>query len=204
MSGDVLMDNSASETEDVDQLNSIFDDPECTKFQDEDGRRRWRCGWCTKEFAGWNATKALQHLNKITKVDITPCKGKINNASAQRYRSLYDLQQQKKRKNASNNEAVRRSIDSNNDSAASALYEQRNSKKKQRIFDTTTTKTPSKEGFETPSDTKGYLQMKIHNGPNPVAEYKMTMAVGDLIHSCGLPFSLASHPKFQKVVQLAK
>lgn len=30
------------------------------------------------------------------------------------------------------------------------------------------------------------------------------MAIADLIHSCGLPFSLASHHKFQRVLQLAK
>jgi hypothetical protein len=33
---------------------------------------------------------------------------------------------------------------------------------------------------------------------------KLTMAIADLIHSCGLPFSLASHHKFQRVLQLAK
>ena len=30
------------------------------------------------------------------------------------------------------------------------------------------------------------------------------MVIADLIHSCGLPFSLASHHKFQRVLTLAK
>lgn len=36
------------------------------------------------------------------------------------------------------------------------------------------------------------------------AESKLTMAIADLIHSCGLPFSLASHHKFQLVLSQAK
>jgi hypothetical protein len=50
----------------------------------------------------------------------------------------------------------------------------------------------------------GYTQMLIHNGPNLSAELELTMAVADLMHSCGLPFQIASHPKFQKVLSLAK
>ncbi len=30
------------------------------------------------------------------------------------------------------------------------------------------------------------------------------MAIADFIHSCGLPFSLASHHKFKRVLELAK
>ena len=36
------------------------------------------------------------------------------------------------------------------------------------------------------------------------AESKLTMAIADLIHSCGLPFSLASHHKFKVVLSHAK
>ena len=44
----------------------------------------------------------------------------------------------------------------------------------------------------------------IHTGPNPNAEAKLTMAIADMIHSCGLSFSLASEPKFRLVLQIAK
>jgi hypothetical protein len=48
------------------------------------------------------------------------------------------------------------------------------------------------------------VQLKIHDGPNPSAESQLTMQISDMIHACGLPFSLASHPKFRAVLQLAK
>jgi hypothetical protein len=51
---------------------------------------------------------------------------------------------------------------------------------------------------------KGYVQLKIHDGPNPNGESRLTMAIGDMIHSCGLPFHLASNPKFRKVICLAR
>jgi hypothetical protein len=46
------------------------------------------------------------------------------------------------------------------------------------------------------SEGKGYIQLKIHDGPNPNGESHLTMAIGDMIHSCGLPFHLASNPFF--------
>ena len=46
--------------------------------------------------------------------------------------------------------------------------------------------------------------MKIYGGPNPNADTKLIMAIADFIHSCGLPFRIASHPKFRKMIQLAR
>ena len=36
----------------------------------------------------------------------------------------------------------------------------------------------------------------IHNGPNPAGESSLTLAIVDVIHSGGLPFSLSRDPKF--------
>ena len=40
--------------------------------------------------------------------------------------------------------------------------------------------------------------------PNPTVESKLTMAIADLIHSLGLPFSLSSERKFRHVLSLAR
>ena len=53
-------------------------------------------------------------------------------------------------------------------------------------------------------DTKSYLQSKIVDVPNPTTESKLTIAIADMIHSLGLPFSLSSDPKFLHVLKIAK
>jgi hypothetical protein len=59
------LDESGGEDEANNDLQkSIFKDKYLSKFQDDKDVRKWRCGWCEKEFSGWNATKALQHLSK--------------------------------------------------------------------------------------------------------------------------------------------
>ena len=47
-------------------------------------------------------------------------------------------------------------------------------------------------------------QQKLIDAVDPQADSQVTMAIADLIHSCGLPFSLASHHKFHRVLSLAK
>ena len=61
---DILMDDSSDEEEDDDEknLSYIFEDAYATTYITDDGKKRWRCEWCKKDFAGWNATKALLHL----------------------------------------------------------------------------------------------------------------------------------------------
>jgi hypothetical protein len=213
MSADNLMDDTDEESEKNDDLKTIFGDTYCTKYQDEKGNRKWKCGWCDKDFSSWNATKALQHLTKQTKVHIQPCKGKISDEYIQKYRLFFDKSQKKRKRLSKNNESVRRLVDGINESATAALQEHRYSLNKKRISDassfTQSTMFSDKRlnvvDLSTASnDDSRFIQMKIHDGPNPNAELKLTMAVADLIHSCGLPFKLASHPKFRKVITLAK
>ena len=52
--------------------------------------------------------------------------------------------------------------------------------------------------------TKQYHQQKLVDALDPQSESQLTMAIADMIHSCGLPFSLASHHKFHRVLTLAK
>ena len=62
-----------AENEDVDSriiLTSIYDDDMIEKILDTDGKRKWKCKWCNGEFSSWNAMKCIQHVNKISKMDI--------------------------------------------------------------------------------------------------------------------------------------
>jgi hypothetical protein len=52
---------------------SIYDDDMVEKFVNNEGKLRWKCKWCNTEYSGWNATKVIRHLNKITGLDIHPC-----------------------------------------------------------------------------------------------------------------------------------
>ena len=49
-----------------------------------------------------------------------------------------------------------------------------------------------------------FFQQKLIDVVDPQSESELTMAIADLIHACGLPFSLASHHKFHRVLTLAK
>jgi hypothetical protein len=100
---------------------SIFEDKYLSIFQDGKGVSKWRCGWCDKEFSGWNATKALQHLTKQRKVHIQPCKGRIHQEYAEKYLSFYEKAVRKRKRNAINQNQSRNSIDSRNESSAIEL-----------------------------------------------------------------------------------
>ena len=65
MNKDVLLDDSDTESESEQGkklLSSIFEDPYASTYLCNEGKKRWKCEWCKKDFSGWNATKALLHL----------------------------------------------------------------------------------------------------------------------------------------------
>jgi hypothetical protein len=109
--------NSSSDSEKEDDSNnlfSIFKDPYATTYVTEDGKKRWRCEWCKKDFSLWNATKALYHLVQKKQVDIAPCRGRIDQESKQRYLELYTRKKQKGDNIQQKRELIQRSVDTNN------------------------------------------------------------------------------------------
>jgi hypothetical protein len=226
VSVDLMNSSDDDSDQDVNEMGkSIFDDKYCTKFHDEKGKRKWRCGWCEKEFSGWNATKALQHLTKQLKVHIQPCKGKIVEEYVVKYRTFLQRALRKRKRISDNHGTVKRRIEDNNNSAAIALESRRSNASTKRFSEASslTYSTANRSSNDTSRrqlvdrftevsvdnsqsvrSNQQYVQMMIHNGPNPSAELKLTMAIADLVHSCGLPFRIASHPKFRKVITLAK
>jgi len=58
--------------------------------------------------------------------------------------------------------------------------------------------------FKTSAGTKP-VQLKMTDlSPNPSAEQELMVAIAQLIHCCGLPFSVASSELFRRVITLAK
>ena len=105
----VVVDGSTADV--VVDISSIYEDDMLEKFIDDKGTNRWRCKWCTYDFAGWNATKALHHVNKVGGKDIKPCKAKIDAERAKIYKQLLKQSEQKRRKRIETAIAIDRSID---------------------------------------------------------------------------------------------
>ena len=79
MEKDTLMDDSDTESDrEVEKkISSIFEDAYASTYISDDGKKRWRCEWCKKDFAGWNATKALQHLVQKKRLTLLPVVAKF-------------------------------------------------------------------------------------------------------------------------------
>ena len=209
---------------------SIFDDDMIEKYTTEEGNARWKCKWCNNTFASWNATKAIYHLNKMSK-DIRPCTARIESDHAKKYSLFLEVIAKKRSRAIVTTDHLDRSMSSHNLITATTLDGDRRKKSKgnsntmNRSSNSTntafftnneimldqngstsvsTTTGFSPQTMEDKNDSRSYLQLKIIDAPNPTAESKLTMAIADMIHSLGLSFSLSSEPKFRHVLRLAK
>lgn len=144
------------------------------------------------------------------KQDIAPCQAKIPKESMEQYIHLYKKKKNKTDCLARKRSLVTRSIENNNELAAVSLesYKKRGKHFNSGCSLTSTIKSSKNNSpttYSTPTDKKQELvQMKIYGGPVAESTSKLTMAIADFIHSCGLPFRIADHPKFRMVVQLSK
>jgi hypothetical protein len=133
-------------------------------------------------------------------MDIAPCKAYLPDDDALMYRTMFDSYIQKCGASVSSKLAIALSLDLTNEANANALLEQQIAKKickssspgiPQDVSTITHTTTPTAK-----------LTLTGESGLN--AENKLLMAIADFIHGCGLPFSVSDHPKFCKVITLAK
>lgn len=201
-------------------LNTIWDDDKIEKYTDNKGQRYWKCLWCSRSFQHWNATKALFHVNKETGGDVRKCSSAaIDSAHKQEYRKLMDKHSQQKRSQKTLIESKKRSSDEYLVGAGEAYTASRKKKSRTLMPSPDALSGPSTQDFpihlsfstqqETPSSRSSsniprYHQQKLGDVVDQASEAQLSMAIADLIHSCGLPFSLASHHKFQRVLSLAK
>jgi Protein of unknown function (DUF 659) len=216
-----VVDITGDDGDGKDELKMIFDDDHINKYNDSKGKPRWKCKWCSCSFAGWNATKALAHVVKGSKADIKFCTGKISSSSRALYIRLYERCQRRRSASRDRIIALTDSIKTNNNRAAHSYSEEKErSSKRQRIpasnelsqetpsglttHGTLSTTTTMNHASFQKKVAPSFTQTLLHDGPNPNAESKLTMAIADMIHSCGLSFSLGSEPKFRLVLQIAK
>lgn len=100
-----------------------------------DGKQRLRCKWCDMSFAGWNATKAIAHVTKQLKMDIKPCKVKIDSVHMKLYQNMMANLKKKRARMSNKNSKYLRVITSHNNEAALALDSQRTKRSKSSSID---------------------------------------------------------------------
>jgi Protein of unknown function (DUF 659) len=189
-------------------LISIFDDVMIDKYSDNEGKPKWKCKWCNGVFSGWNATKAIMHVNKIPKQDIKLCKAKIDDSYLTLYKELLDQLKKKRGRTKDKYTAIGNNIESHNTHVASSLEKHRSDKRLKpapltfrNLSDVTST-----NSFMTNPNQSGdrFIQKVLYDSPNPNADSKLTMAIADFVHSCGLPFRIISDRKFHTILNLAR
>lgn len=204
------------------QLSIIWDDDMIERYTDNNGKKHWKCLWCGRTFQHWNATKALRHVTKQSGGDVRACKSNtIDSAHKAEYKRLFDKLNERKKAQTQFIAGKKRSSEEYMDKAAE-MYASSKRKK------TPPSATPSSispgsnrssnqiqtqlnfrveepnDNMNTNMDTHQSYQPRVTETLEQQSEARLTMAIADLIHSCGLPFSLASHHKFQRVLTYAK
>ena len=72
-------------------LTSIWLCAKIVQFETENKTKKWLCEWCPKgspSFTGWNASKALWHVCKVSGKGIRPCSGLIPPEYARMYKTF--------------------------------------------------------------------------------------------------------------------
>jgi len=188
---------------------------ECRTIWDDDmvlldrSAKRWTCRWCKNTFVV-NATKAVAHLSKTRGNEVQICPIGMDEFHRKRYAAFQQALDHKRSLKKRSSDRMDVVIEQHNIIVADKLdrrKEARHCGTSQKgngasIGGGSSTNTPVSEITR----STWYHQATIKNSlsSNPSNDSKLTMAVADLIQSLGLPFSLASSPKFHKMLDLAK
>jgi len=206
----------------IKRLRSIFDCKEgFTLWTDPaDSMNYWKCNWCGKSYSQRNSTKALSHITGLnggkhvsacTKIHATPP------PNVESYKELLSHNAARQRGRYMANASQEVVMEKHNNLSASALAEARKRKSSSSISSMSSfleklkhiyVKMPSTaSSSQKNSIGTGGMQLLISSvgaGPVVQSENQLTMAISDMIHSLGLPFSLGSEPKFCLVLNLAR
>lgn len=218
---DVEVVDVSTPSSDTKRLSIIWDDDKIERYTDNNGKKHWKCLWCGRSFQHWNATKALRHVNKQSGGDVRSCKSTtMDTAHKTEYKRLFDKLNERKTAQAQFITGKKRSSEEYMDtavemytstkrkktppSAAPSSISGGNSRQSNQIQTQLNFRTEETKNDTPNLDTHQPYQPKVTDSLEQQSEARLTMAIADLIHSCGLPFSLASHHKFQRVLQYAK
>ena len=202
------------------ELKTIWDDDKVERITDASGNEYWKCLWCGHKYQRHNATKALLHVLKRRGGSVAPCKSsRIDDAHKAAYQLLHNKLTDRKKSLAQAQDGKKRASDEYMDTAAEMYASTKRKKTPPSAMSSSISPTsngPTNQiqtqlnfATEQPTechnlDTHRSYQPKVSDTIEVQAESRLTMAIADLIHSCGLPFSVASHHKFQRVLTYAK
>ena len=194
----------------------------------------WQCLHCNKTYQKHNATKALFHGAQRGGFNISPCKSVIPTGVKNRYILLLEAKLRQKKRRKSQKRGLDDSIVDRRDSAGEYALSKRSkssasmtlptSKDSPIILTTpesrisevtissssTSDASSSRKAIElvrntsTSHSSSGKGPFAICARTNRGGNTKLTMAIADLIHACGLPFTLSSDPRFKHMLQLAR
>ena len=110
------------------QLATIWDCPQLMKFLQGD-KKVWTCAWCpnesdgsrSKPFLGWNATKAISHVCRISGMCVCLCNGVFPPNFALKYKDFYLRQVLTKEKRSGAVDQMNVSISDTQNSAVSTI-----------------------------------------------------------------------------------
>jgi hypothetical protein len=190
-------------------LNNIWEDNMVTKIVEEGGLQVWQCNWCKAVFKHWNVTKALCHLLQMTGGNVKPCSSrKIDDEHKMAYKFLFSKNDGNKKRKSLVNEEKSQASSTHLNQAASALqsskYHKLNPVEDPNVVVNRSVASASASSTSKSSNRVFHQTTFGDEHAHAGSEAKLTMAIADLIHSCGLPFSLASREKFRKVLCLAR
>jgi hypothetical protein len=189
-------------------LTSIWDDDMVTKYVDVLGKKKWKCGFCKKEFFGWNVTKAVLHVSKIVSCNISICRYNIPSKKLKAYRVLCNAKDMKSNRNYETQIRTDDIVNQNVNSTAQAIIEDRARKRQKRdgsgvaSMDGKSLGSGEREvslnSKSTEYRAKTYRQKTIHTSVSiPLSHDVARVAIADCVHSLGLPFACVDHPKFR-------
>jgi hypothetical protein len=177
-------------------LASIWDDDMIDRSTDDQGKKKWECKWCHVAFQQWNATKALYHVCRMYGANIKKCAcANIDGEHKKRYKDLFDSMVNKKKRSIAVAIEKNQAVDEHLKEAGASLTDSRTRAPKQ---------VKTSDSSAAVSERTYHQRKIVSDVMEPQHESQLTMAIADLIHSCGLPFTLASNHKFKKVLALAR
>ena len=202
------------------------------KYTDErTGKNKWQCNDCGSSFTDWNLTKALHHVARQRSNDIKMCPKIIRDEEVRNYQSFYQNYRNKvdcrKRKHSALNsfqdDNINKALTRQNSNKKRKLSKQgfhANISPRSIAFNEKQSqlcKTNNQSLITTESDDENVLSSSsaskeqksksfypLFSTESRENDEKARMAIADFIIGCGLPFSIADHPKFRYMCKIMR
>ena len=182
----------------------------------------WECRWCGKSFSGKHATRALNHVLKVSKNDVGVCSAAIPDMYLKRYEALSLLLLQRSAARKRSREEKNDAVAISQDASVATLLAQRgitvslppirqNSGTQPSLFSVndgasvTSSQSKRKSPFSLPS-MQPSISASIQNMRDIRRSNNATleMAIADFFHSENIADSVVESPRFARLVRLCR